>query len=128
MVNIFHYHGAGTNGEPPFWWFKLVKLGIWAVLMLPLLFMRVSKDVKLLLIGTYGVLLLSYAILTVQFYYFLTIFPFFPLLITTVSDSSLKCKKLKACPLREGLVGAVSLSQMRWWKPKSRKLQEEQKS
>ena len=109
MINIFHYHGVGTNGEPPFWWFKLVKLGIWAVLMLLLLFMRVSKDVKLLLVGTYGVLLLSFATLTVQFYYFLTIFPFFPLLITTVSSSSLKCEKLKLSPLRGGLVGAACL-------------------
>jgi len=81
-VNIFHYHGVATNGEPAFWWFKLVKLGIWAVLMIPVFFLRVSKDVKLLLFGTYGVLVLSFATLTVQFYYFLTLFPFFPLLIT----------------------------------------------
>ncbi|MBO7471840.1 MAG: hypothetical protein J6T78_08260, partial [Bacteroidaceae bacterium] len=79
-VNIFHYHGVGTNGEPPFWWFKLVKLGIWAVLMIPVFFLRVSKEVKWLVFGTYGVLVLSYATLTVQFYYFLTLFPFFPLL------------------------------------------------
>lgn len=79
-VNIFHYHGVGTNGEPPFWWFKLVKLGIWAVLMIPVFFLRVSKEVKWLVFGTYGVLVLSYATLTVQFYYFLTLFPFFALL------------------------------------------------
>ena len=82
MVNIFHYHGVATNGEPPFWWFKLVKLGIWAVLMIPVFFLRVSKEVKLLIFGTYGVLVLSFATLTVQFYYFLTLFPFFPFLIT----------------------------------------------
>ena len=80
MVNIFHYHGVGTNGEPPFWWFKLVKLGIWAVLMIPVFFLRVSKEVKWLVFGTYGLLVLSYATLTVQFYYFLTLFPFFALL------------------------------------------------
>ena len=85
-VNIFHYHGVATNGEPAFWWFKLVKLGIWAVLMIPVFFLRVSKDVKLLLFGTYGVLVLSFATLTVQFYYFLTLFPFFPLLITFVPN------------------------------------------
>ena len=73
-VNIFHYHGVGTNGEPPFWWFKLVKLGIWAVLMIPVFFLRVSKEVKWLVFGTYGLLVLSYATLTVQFYYFLTLF------------------------------------------------------
>ncbi len=82
MVNIFHYHGAGTNGEPPFWWFKLVKLGIWAVLMIPVFFLRVSKEVKWLVFGTYGLLVLSFATLTVQFYYFLTLFPFFALAVT----------------------------------------------
>ena len=82
VVNIFRYHGVGTNGEPDFWWFPLVKLAIWAVLMLPLVFLRVRWEVRLLLFGTYGVLLLSFATLTVQFYYFLTIYTFFPLLIT----------------------------------------------
>ena len=80
MVNIFHYHGVATNGEPPFWWFKLVKLGIWAVLMIPVFFLKVSKEVKWLVFGTYGVLVLSFATLTVQFYYFLTLFPFFTLI------------------------------------------------
>lgn len=81
MVNIFHYHGVGTNGEPPFWWFKLVKLAIWAVLMLPVVFLPARREVKMLAFGTYGVLLLSFATLTVQFYYFLTLFAFFPLLV-----------------------------------------------
>ncbi len=86
MVNIFHYHGVGTNGEPPYWWFKLVKLGIWAVLMIPVIFLPVEKEEKWLLFGTYGVLVLSFATLTVQFYYFLTLFPFFPLLINYIRD------------------------------------------
>ena len=81
MVNIFHYHGTGTNGEPDFWWFPLVKLAIWGLLMLPLVFLPARWEVKLLTFGTYGLLLFSYATMTVQFYYFLTIFTFFPLLI-----------------------------------------------
>ena len=81
MVNIFHYHGTGTNGEPDFWWFPLVKLAIWGLLMLPLIFLPARWEVKLLTFGTYGLLLFSYATMTVQFYYFLTIFTFFPLLI-----------------------------------------------
>ena len=88
MVNIFNYHGVSANGEPPYWWFKLVKLGIWAVLMIPVLFLRVSKDVKLLVAAVYGTLLLSYATLTVQFYYFLTLFPFFFLLLLSASCGS----------------------------------------
>lgn len=101
MVNIFHYHGVATNGEPAFWWFKLVKLGIWAMLMIPVFFLRVSRDVKLLVFGTYGVLVLSFATLTVQFYYFLTLFPFFafaPLLLPRWGDSQKH---------RGGLVGAA---------------------
>ena len=81
MVNIFHYHGTATNGEPDFWWFPLVKLAIWGLLMLPLVFLPARWEVKLLTFGTYGLLLFSYATMTVQFYYFLTIFTFFPLLI-----------------------------------------------
>ena len=98
MVNIFHYHGVGTNGEPPFWWFKLVKLGIWAVLMIPVFFLRVSREVKLLVFGTYGVLVLSFATLTVQFYYFLTLFPFFVLLVTLKDPKDLKDLKVLKDP------------------------------
>ena len=101
MVNIFHYHGVATNGEPPFWWFKLVKLGIWAVLMIPVFFLKVSKEVKWLVFGTYGVLVLSFATLTVQFYYFLTLFPFFAL-----TPLLLPREKKEASPLRGGLVGS----------------------
>ena len=81
MVNIFHYHGVSANGEPAFWWFKFVKLGIWAVLMLPVIFLRTRWEVKLLTFGTYGMLVFSFATMTVQFYYFLTLFAFFPLLV-----------------------------------------------
>lgn len=107
MVNIFHYHGVGTNGEPPFWWFKLVKLGIWAVLMLPVVFLRVSRDVKLLIFGTYGVLVLSFATLTVQFYYFLTLFAFFPLLVTLVNREKLKRAKSRCLML---IVAALAVA------------------
>jgi hypothetical protein len=37
--------------------------------------------VKWLVFGTYGILVLSFATLTVQFYYFLTLFPFFALAV-----------------------------------------------
>lgn len=93
MVNFYRYHGAGTNGEPPFWWFKLVKLAIWVVLMLPIVFLRVHRDVKLLLCGAYGVLVFSFATLTVQFYYFMTLFVFFPLLVTLKDFKVLKVLK-----------------------------------
>lgn len=86
VVNIFHYHGVATNGEPDVWWFPLAKLGIWAVLMLPLVFLPARWEVKLLVFGTYGILLLSFATLTVQFYYFLTIFTFFPILVNYIRD------------------------------------------
>ena len=104
-VNIFHYHGVGTNGEPPFWWFKLVKLGIWAVLMIPVFFLRVSKEVKWLVFGTYGLLVLSYATLTVQFYYFLTLFPFFALLASCFPQKLSKW----ACAVM-GIVGLLAIA------------------
>ena len=82
MVNIFHYNGVAANGEPDTWWFPLVKLAIWAVLMLPIFFLRVRWEVKTLLAGAYGVLVFSFATMTVQFYYFMTLFTFFPLLVS----------------------------------------------
>jgi len=81
MVNIFQYHGTATNGEPDFWWFPLMKLAIWAVLTLPIYFIRARWEVKLLVLSTYGVLLLSFATMTVQFYYFLLMYAFSPLVI-----------------------------------------------
>lgn len=87
LVNILHYHGTTSNGEPPFWWFKLIKLGIWSVLMIPAVFLPVEKEVKWLVFGTYGLLVFSFATLTVQFYYFLTIYAFFPLLVSYVPNS-----------------------------------------
>lgn len=81
MVNIFQYHGTATNGEPDFWWFPLMKLGIWAVLTLPVCSVRARWEIKALIMGTYGVLLLSFATMTVQFYYFLLMYVFSPLII-----------------------------------------------
>ena len=81
MVNIFQYHGTATNGEPDFWWFPLMKLGIWVVLTIPVCLVRARWEVKALLLGTYGVLLLSFATMTVQFYYFLLMYTFAPMLI-----------------------------------------------
>ena len=86
MINIFQYHGVATNGEPAFWWFKIVKLAIWAVLMLPVYFLNERWEVKLLIYATYGVLLLSFATMTVQFYYFLTIYTFFPILVSYIRN------------------------------------------
>ena len=81
MVNIFQYHGTATNGEPDFWWFPLMKLAIWAVCTLPILLAKARWEVKLLIFGTYSVLLFSFATMTVQFYYFLLMYVFSPLVI-----------------------------------------------
>ena len=81
MVNIFQYHGTATNGEPDFWWFPLMKLAIWATFTLPMYFLRARWEVKLLVLGTYGVLLFSFATMTVQFYYFLLMYIFSPFII-----------------------------------------------
>lgn len=81
--NIFLYgnSGASANGEPDVWWFPLVKLSIWAVLMLPVLLPKVRREIKLLVGCSYGLILLSYATMTVQLYYFLLLFAFAPLVI-----------------------------------------------
>ena len=81
MVNLFQYHGTATNGEPDVWWFPLIKLAIWAAFLVPIFLVRARWEVKLLALGTFGVLLLSFALLTVQFYYVLLMYVFVPFYI-----------------------------------------------
>ena len=100
LVNIFLYHGVATNGEPDFWWFKVLKFGAWIVLMLPAFFLRVGKDVKFIVVGAFGLLSLSFATLTVQFYYLLTLFVFFPLFITYTRLEGSEGKVQESSPVR----------------------------
>ncbi len=81
MVNLFQYHGTTTNGEPDIWWFPLIKLAVWAAFLVPIFLVRARWEVKLLALGTFGILLLSFAILTVQFYYVLLMYVFVPFYI-----------------------------------------------
>lgn len=79
--NLFMYGGHSANGEPDVWWFPLVKFAIWLVLMLPVLLPKVRWEIKLLVGATYGILLLTFATMTVQLYYFVLLFAFSPLMI-----------------------------------------------
>ena len=96
FVNLFQYHGIATNGEPDFWWFPLVKLAIWAVLLIPVFLLRTRWEVKTVLMGTYGLLLLTFATMTVQFYYFLLCFAFFPVLIAFCPEKRLTARNALA--------------------------------
>ena len=80
-TNLFKYTGVSSNGEPDVWWFIFVKLAIMVVLLLPVILTKTGKNVKLLVIGSYGALLLSFTFLTVQFYYFLLLYVYGPLFI-----------------------------------------------
>ena len=80
-TNLFKYTGISSNGEPDVWWFIFVKLAIMMVLLLPVLLAKARNDVKFLVLGGYGALLLSFTFLTVQFYYFLLLFVYGPLFI-----------------------------------------------
>ena len=80
-TNLFRYAGSSSNGEPDVWWFILVKISIMTVLLLPVLLAKVRREVKFLVLGSYGALLLSFTFLTVQFYYFLLLYTYGPLFI-----------------------------------------------
>lgn len=80
-TNLTKYAGVSSNGEPAVWWFILVKIAIMAVLLLPVILAKVRRNVKLLVLGSYGALLLSFTFLTVQFYYFLLLYVYAPLFI-----------------------------------------------
>ena len=80
-TNLFKYSGTSSNGEPDVWWFIFVKLAILVVLLLPIFFTKVQKNIKLLILGSYGTLLLSFTFLTIQFYYILLLYVYGPLFI-----------------------------------------------
>ena len=80
-TNLFKYTGISSNGEPDVWWFILVKIAIMMVLLLPVFFAKTEKNIKLLILGSYWTLLLSFTFLTVQFYYFLLLCVYGPLFI-----------------------------------------------
>ncbi len=80
-TNLFKYSGTASNGEPDVWWFIFVKLAIMTVLLMPVILTKASKNLKLLILGSYGTLLLSFTFLTVQFYYFLLLYVYAPLFI-----------------------------------------------
>lgn len=80
-TNLFKYSGTSSNGEPDVWWFIFVKLAILCVLLLPVFLTKAQKNVKLLILGSYGTILLSFTFLTVQFYYILLLYVYGPLFI-----------------------------------------------
>ena len=92
--NLFMYGDKSANGEPDVWWFPLVKLSIWLVLMLPVLMPKVRWEVKLLVSMTYGLLLLTFATMTVQLYYFVLLFAFSPLVIYRFRNARLSRKSI----------------------------------
>ena len=80
-TNLFQYGGAAANGEPTAPWFFLVKLAITAVLVLPIAFTKVRRDVRLLIVTCFGLQMLSFTLWSVNIYYFLVLFAYAPLAI-----------------------------------------------
>lgn len=80
-TNLFKYSGTSSNGEPDVWWFIFIKLAILCILLLPVFLTKAQKNVKLLILGSYGTILLSFTFLTVQFYYILLLYVYGPLFI-----------------------------------------------
>ena len=80
-TNLFQYGGVAANGEPTAPWFFLVKLAIAAVMVLPIAFTKVRRDVRLLIVTCFGLQMLSFALMFVQIYYFLVLFAYAPLAI-----------------------------------------------
>lgn len=80
-TNLFKYSGTSSNGEPDVWWFIFVKLAILCILLLPVILTKAQRNVKLLILGSYGTILLSFTFLTVQFYYILLLYVYGPLFI-----------------------------------------------
>lgn len=107
-TNLFKYSGTSSNGEPDVWWFIFVKLAILVVLLLPILLTKAQRNVKLLVLGSYGTLLLSFTFLTVQFYYILLLYVYSPLFI--VYFRNLKPTMKTYSVIFTIVIGAVALN------------------
>lgn len=82
--NIFRYTEAGKADASKAWW--PLKWAGWALAVGTVLRMRISRDVKLAVAFCLGAELLTFVLLKVYLYYFLTIFVFAPLMIYFVRD------------------------------------------
>lgn len=82
--NIFRYTEAGKVDASEAWW--PLKWGGWLLMVGAVLRMRISRDVKLAVALCLGAELLTFVLLKVYLYYFLTIFVFAPLMIYFVRD------------------------------------------
>lgn len=80
-TNLFQYGGKASNGEPDVAWFFFVKVAIATVLVLPVAFTKVRRDVRLLVVMCYGMQIVSFTLWPVHIYYFLVLFVYSPLVI-----------------------------------------------
>ena len=80
-TNIFLYHGSATNGEPAGMLFKLLKIALCAMLVIPVALIRVQRDIRLTVVPAFALQMLSYTLFTVHIYYFIPLFVFSPLTI-----------------------------------------------
>lgn len=85
-TNVFQYGGVASNGEPTAPWFFFVKLSIAAILVLPVAFTKVRRDVRLLVVMCYGLQMLSLTLMYVHIYYFLVLFVYAPLVVYFLRD------------------------------------------
>lgn len=78
-LNIFKYSEAGKMDASAAWW--PAKWAGWVLMVGAVLLMRVSRDVRLTVAACLGAELLTFVLMKVYLYYFLTIFVFAPLMI-----------------------------------------------
>lgn len=78
-INIFLYTEAGKIDASAAWW--PVKLTGWLLLVSFVLTRRMQRDIKLTVVLCWGAELLTFVLLRVFLYYFLTVFVFAPLVV-----------------------------------------------
>ena len=82
--NIFLYTGAGKMDASAAWW--PAKWAGWLLLVGAVLSLRISREVKLAVALCWGAELLTFVLIKVYLYYFLTVFVFAPLVVYYVRD------------------------------------------
>lgn len=79
--NITNYNTPSANHEPQVWWLSLMKLTICCLPPLSICMIKVRSDVKWTAIICMTMHLISFTMVPVQIYYFLTLYVYVPLVV-----------------------------------------------
>lgn len=104
--NMTGYNSPTTNHEPQMWWMACLKIGICVLVPMSLNAFKVRSDVKWTVIICLAMHLVSFTMVPVQIYYFLTLYVYAPLAVYFFRH----VRFLRKCYALLAVVSAVSVA------------------